>query len=191
MITEFFSFPIIEEIIDINREDLIDFSYNLKQNNLGTIRSNVFSFQSDNIDLELPVLGSLIHNILQQCNIMHNFIGLKKNLKPKMGNLWINIHPKGGANIPHSHPGSYFSGVYYPKCDENSGKLFFIHPASNFEYHNNRYTIDNFTVKNGARAVVVPQNNKLVIFPSWGVHYVTPNESEEDRISIAFNVKVD
>ena len=162
-----------------------------EQNNLGTIRSNVFSFQSDNIDLELPVLGSLIHNILQQCNIMQNFIGLKKNLKSKIGNLWINIHPKGGANIPHAHPGSYFSGVYYPKCDKNSGILFFNHPASNYEYHNNRHTIDNFTVKNGTRASVVPQNNKLVIFPSWGVHYVTPNESEEDRISIAFNVKVD
>jgi uncharacterized protein (TIGR02466 family) len=190
MITEFFSFPIIEEIIDIDRKELIDFSYELKKNTKGSIKSNVFSFQSDNINLELPILKPLIENIVHQCNIMHDFIGLKKNLRPNVSNLWINIHPKGGANIPHSHPGSYFSGVYYPKCDEQSGKLFFIHPASNYEYHNNNHTIDNFTIKNGARAVIVPQNNKLVIFPSWGVHYVTPNESENDRISIAFNANI-
>ena len=28
----------------------------------------------------------------------------------------------------------------------------------------------------------------LLIFPSWLDHYVEPNESDEDRISISFNV---
>jgi hypothetical protein len=190
MITEFFSFPILEEIIDINREDLINFSYDLKKNTNGVVKSNVFSFQSNKIDLELLILQPFIKNVLYQCNIMHDYLGLKKNLKPKIQDIWFNIHPKGGANIPHSHPGSYFSGTYYINCNKNSGKLIFMHPASNYEYHNNKHTVENFSTKNAVRAIVIPQNQKLIIFPSWGVHYVTPNESEEDRISIACNVNL-
>jgi len=190
MITEFFSFPIKEELIDINREELISFSYLLKNTTLGTIKSNIFSFQSEELDLKLPVLQPLIKNVLNLCSVMQEYIGLKKNLKPELQSMWVNIHPKGGANIPHAHAGSYFSGTYYPQCNNQSGKLIFTHPAANYEYHNNKHTIDNIAVRNAPRAVITPQNNKLVIFPSWGVHYVTPNESEQDRISIAFNATI-
>ena len=32
--------------------------------------------------------------------------------KPKLGNMWANINPPGGYNMPHEHPNALFSGVY-------------------------------------------------------------------------------
>ena len=34
-----------------------------------------------------------------------------------------------------------------------------------------------------------PKSGKLVIFPSWLCHYVYPNKSKTQRISIAFNTQ--
>jgi uncharacterized protein (TIGR02466 family) len=35
-----------------------------------------------------------------------------------------------------------------------------------------------------------PQPGRLVIFPSWIQHYVQPNLSDQDRISISFDVQL-
>ena len=32
------------------------------------------------------------------------------------------------------------------------------------------------------------EKNKMYVFPSWLKHSVTPNQSEEERISISFNL---
>ena len=40
-------------------------------------------------------------------------------------------------------------------------------------------------------AKMEPEDNKLILFPSWLEHDVEPSKSDEDRISIAFNVSCD
>ena len=35
-----------------------------------------------------------------------------------------------------------------------------------------------------------PQEGEMMIFPAWLRHAVTPNESTQDRISIAFNFDI-
>ena len=37
---------------------------------------------------------------------------------------------------------------------------------------------------------VDPVDNQLIIFPAWIQHMVEPNMSEEDRVSIAFNIEI-
>jgi uncharacterized protein (TIGR02466 family) len=37
---------------------------------------------------------------------------------------------------------------------------------------------------------VQPKTGSLIIFPSWLMHYVVPNENKDDRISLAFNAEV-
>ena len=34
---------------------------------------------------------------------------------------------------------------------------------------------------------IPPEENKILLFPSWLPHYVDDNLSDEDRISISFN----
>jgi len=130
-------------------------------------------------------------NILSNCVEITSYYNAKKELNAILQSIWININPKGGSNTPHHHPASYVSGVYYAKTPQNCGRLVLEHPAINYDYHNNKHTISEYNDKNAARLFITPQVGKLVLFPSWARHYVEPNVSNDDRISLAFNVGFD
>ena len=36
---------------------------------------------------------------------------------------------------------------------------------------------------------IIPENGKIVLFPSWLLHAVKPNETHEDRITYVFTIK--
>ena len=42
-----------------------------------------------------------------------------------------------------------------------------------------------------ARGGIPPNKQELLIFPSWLKHSVMPNLSDEERITISFNLKLD
>lgn len=91
--------------------------------------------------------------------------------------MWGNINGKGDFNFVHNHITTeldthLFSGVFYLKCNSNSGSLGFYHP--NFFNHYFKHE---------------PSEKDLVLFPGYMPHYVLPNNSDDDRISIAFNFK--
>lgn len=112
-----------------------------------------------------------------------------KPLKEITSNMWININKKGDYNGIHDHSpyeGTALSGVFYVQVPENSGKIKlydprqFITSAPDMVYYNDRNTYHFFD----------PMPNMLIIFPAWLKHEVEPNQSDEDRISIAFNIKL-
>ena len=99
---------------------------------------------------------------------------------------WMNANPPGGFNAPHTHPGAHWSGVYYvsqPAVEEgNSGMIEFLDPRSDLP--NWRILKSSaFSLKKKFR----PQPGEMVLFPSYLVHWVYPNEADEERVSIAFN----
>ena len=106
---------------------------------------------------------------------------------------WVNINGKGGYNSPHDHPGYLWSGVYYAKIPKNnlgskkSGTLEFLDPRTNIVAMAPEIAEKSpfFTPKIN----MTPKENQLLVFPSYLRHWVYPNEEEEERISIAFNVK--
>ena len=90
----------------------------------------------------------------------------------------------------HSHPNCFFSGVFYVKCPPNCGRAIFIHPAREIKYTFSNDQVESFNEFNSSAHAVDPQENKMIMFPSWVDHYVEPNQSDEDRISIAFNTSM-
>jgi uncharacterized protein (TIGR02466 family) len=109
---------------------------------------------------------------------------------------WLNINKKGSFNPPHIHPGNDYSGVYYVSFPPNSGKIHFLDPrpqhrvsspnpahkeGTNWYATKNPYDSSIFTYE--------VTEGKIIIFPSWLMHYVDPNPGDDLRISIAFNVK--
>ncbi len=99
---------------------------------------------------------------------------------------WMNANPKGAFNAPHTHPGAHWSGVYYVAQPEietgNSGMIEFIDPRTDLP--NWRILqAPSFRMKKKLR----PEPGEMVLFPSYLVHWVYPNESSEERWSIAFN----
>ena len=100
---------------------------------------------------------------------------------------WINVNPKGGSNLIHSHPNSHWSGVLYIQQPSdvtgNSGMIEFINPNQEGR------DLAGLLPKNGFDPImrIRPKAGQMVIFPSYLLHSVYPNDSDQDRITIAFN----
>jgi uncharacterized protein (TIGR02466 family) len=99
---------------------------------------------------------------------------------------WMNANPPGAFNAPHTHPGAHWSGVYYvsqPAVEEGtSGMIEFLDPRSDLP--NWRiFRAKPFRPKRKIR----PKAGEIVLFPSYLTHWVYPNETDEERVTIAFN----
>ncbi len=104
---------------------------------------------------------------------------------------WININPKGGSNASHHHQPNDWSGVFYveqPEISEGaSGMIEFINPCQqSSELARKGFSDAGFEPFYRIR----PKVGEIVIFPSYLVHSVYPNESDSDRISVAYNIKL-
>ena len=99
---------------------------------------------------------------------------------------WMNANPAGGFNAPHTHPGAQWSGVYYvsqPKVEKgNSGMIEFLDPRSDLP---NWRVLEAPAFK--PKKKFHPMPGDMILFPSYLVHWVYPNETDEERVTIAFN----
>jgi uncharacterized protein (TIGR02466 family) len=107
-------------------------------------------------------------------------------------NMWININRKGDYNTLHDHPVSHLSGAIWIKTPERGGNFVFHNSHSFSQYcllesvsdevrdATNYASSFRFQAKEGC----------MLIFPSDLMHLVEKNESDEDRVSISFNLGV-
>jgi uncharacterized protein (TIGR02466 family) len=96
---------------------------------------------------------------------------------------WVNMHDRGGFNFLHLHEGSLLSGSFYLSIPRGSGQFVFRDP---------RPGVIHGSAKGGgpnghADVHLTPSAGLLVLFPWWMEHYVEPHDSDEPRITIAFN----
>lgn len=105
---------------------------------------------------------------------------------------WVNIHKRGHHAGAHVHHNSLISGVLYLKVAENSGDLVFhkealslvpFPPALDLD-------VDAYNIYNCKSWGHRPKTNDICLFPSVVMHSVDPNESDEERWCLAFNVFV-
>ena len=99
--------------------------------------------------------------------------------------LWSNLNRPGVHNEMHAHPDSHLSGVYYVKVPEGDcGNLRFYNPMNHYGYPNsNSNDPPSQQVK-----VIDGEEGALLIFRSPIMHDITKNNTQEDRISISFNI---
>jgi uncharacterized protein (TIGR02466 family) len=158
-----------------------------KKNNQGKKVSNIGGFQSknysviDNKDILQDIFFNPAKEFIEKLNP-------KKELKITLGGFWINSNLNNDYNLLHNHFGSAISGVYYLKVPKNSGCLVFQNgdlsklSSNNFNYFDN----ENYY----CRYHIEPKKFDLYLFTSETFHYVEPNRSSEDRISVAFNLHI-
>jgi len=111
--------------------------------------------------------------------------------KMKLLNMWININRKGDYNTEHDHPQSDVSAVLWIKTPKDCGALIFPSPKS-FTQDKILDVLDREIItqtKSDHIFAFLPEEGKMVIFPSDMRHSVEMNNSDEDRISIAFNME--
>jgi len=96
---------------------------------------------------------------------------------------WVNINGNGAWNDVHCHQdnGVFLSGCYYLKCPENSGGIRFYDPRNTSGSYEKYYGKGSFVRFN-------PYEGLILFFPPYLKHLVEPNQSNENRVSIAFNI---
>lgn len=157
------------KINTLNLDDLIDYSYNIKKTKPSELKSNYGGYQSPGDLIENPDFFPLI-------DILNNVVSnITKTPNYKVESMWLNISSFGNYNGLHTHSKSFsnlLSGVFYLKTPKNAGNIMFHNPID--INHSLEFT---------------PEEGDLLIFPRILAHAVSPNLSQEDRISIAFNYK--
>ena len=185
MITNIFADPVLQVKLDEDLNALIQFSNTLTD---GRIKSNVGGFQTGDLDLNLPQLQSLKTQILKHGSIfIREYLKIEKDVY--INNLWLNKNYYKDYNEQHVHLDCVLSGVFYVKTNPNSGDLKFFRSQSLDVWMPDRI-IQTFNHYNSTLWAFKPEDNYLFLFPAWLTHCVTPNLSQEERISISFNIAV-
>ena len=186
MIIETFKTP----ILSLNLSNSFNLKTKIKniRKKKGRVASNLGGYQSKDLEKNSVVFLPLLKTIEDKTNYLARQIGIKNNLK--IDNFWINVNFYKDTNMAHSHPNSIFSGSFYIETPKDSGSIVFRHPIQSLL---DAHWINNIVKYNEFNSSVwkfVPQENQLLIFPSWLEHYVEPNMNKnQERISIAFNLK--
>ncbi len=183
---ELFSVPIHSEKLSLDTKKLIDYCLFIRNNNKSIDLSNRGGWHSPSLTGEHAILNNLFLKILESAEKYREVINYKHPLK--LTNLWININNYKDYNIEHSHPNCVVSGAYY--LTSNNSNIVFVHPAAQLmEYDWNFNVINSLNKYNSPNWSINPSQNELLLFPSWLSHRVEPNLSEENRISISFNLR--
>lgn len=185
-----FSTPIFHGVLDHDNYELAKYCKKLSLQEKGIIATNINGWHSAPYFLENcenNLLKSLAEKVLATTQDICNHLNIRPYLKLKMKEFWINVNRKKSRNASHDHPASDFSAVYYVQANPDSGDIGFGNPSQMMEFWWRSRTIQ---TKNCISSMVTykPETGKLIVFPSWLVHFVKPNNTEKDRISIAFNM---
>jgi uncharacterized protein (TIGR02466 family) len=169
--------------------------------------SNVGGYQSwDNIHT-MDAFKSLVNIIQTQFKQFHAELDLVDQVEFEINNMWININPPGSHNKLHRHvnPPSLdritssciLSGTYYVYVPENSGDLVFHNGREDYSHMTHEpaiVRIPEIFLKNYKNMHirplyrVKPKAGDLLLWFSDLIHGVEHNKSEENRISISFNL---
>ena len=170
------------------QNDLINDAYKLREiEPIGNIVSNVGGWQSDSFFVDSN------KNSLQDVllSVITNIPNIKRGTKTS-STAWININPSGAFNSKHNHPNSDFSGVLWIKCPKDSGNIIFENPMGYHMFNQiNSYDEDFKDQINLHHCYWFPPiEGRVLIFPSHLEHEVEINKSNEDRISVSFNIRL-
>ena len=169
------------------KKELMDFVYDQQQrDSKGVVFSNSGGWQSQ----------SLYHtydNILREtirASITSYFKGVFTMDGYSICNLWMNINKKGDYNVTHNHPLTHMAGVFWINTPEGCGNFECQSPHSYDYAHETQVYTSKFREKSNSYGSYgfSPMEGTIMLFPASLNHRVTPNQSDEDRISSSFNL---
>ena len=162
-----------------------NFLIELSRRKKGERRSNRNGWQSDTFLWREEIFKSLLDQILNSTQVIARNLSNKESPQMVIRAMWGNINPKGGFNFTHIHPSGWMSGVYYVQLPENNNEIVFQDPRSArmMDFQRSSLIKDEYFSH-------YPKVGELLLFPSWLPHFVSPNTSDKNRISISFNVEI-
>ena len=151
----------------------------------GVLRTNVKGWHSTTNMHTKPEYARLVkalHEAQDKIYIEEHY-----DSEPFLGNMWANVNPPGGMNRAHQHPNSLWAGVYYVKAPKNCGHLKIDDPRSSAAMCRPHLKEGEKPSRLFRETHYEPITGRCIMFPSWLMHCVDPNESNDIRISVSFN----
>lgn len=173
------------------RQLLLEKIFALSQNDRGVLKTNFGGWQSDEHFYRHPECGWLINQVMTLGNSVVDNISREKSFDD--GLLWANINRSGDFNAPHTHPEAILSGAVYLKiATEDQGQIQFFdardgNPTGQWSCF---MQISDRTELTEDLYSVTPREGDILFFPGWLRHWVTPNRTDEDRVSMSFNLRL-
>jgi uncharacterized protein (TIGR02466 family) len=100
--------------------------------------------------------------------------------------MWLNKNGPGDFNKAHIHPNAILSGAYYVKTPDRGGNIELYDPVPARPM--TVYPVKKLKPANSQTVEYKSEEGLLLVFPSWLLHSVQPNRSDEFRVSISFNI---
>jgi len=101
----------------------------------------------------------------------------------KIKQSWMTLTTKGEINHTHSHGPADISGVYYFKTNGEDGSIYFE--------STNKLLGASAMFNPGAQTISYkPEVGKLILFPGFVEHGVYENTTDNERVSVSFNIFV-
>ena len=169
-----------------NKEIFLNAVMDYKDKNPSVEKSNISGYHSPETLQIVPELKPLFGYICQMAIKATNDIDFI-DCDIALTSAWVNINDSRQCmNSEHIH-GDVFSGVFYLKAPEGSGKLTIRNPAinrmwegANLALQKNQFTAESIRIE--------PEEGSIILFPSYLPHFVETNNHDEERISISFNI---
>lgn len=169
------------------KNDLIKWVYSLKESDPEGIKlSNCRGWQSSKGDFFKTdkSFRPFIEYISQRIGHLVEDVF---NRSLELTDLWINVNTPGSYNLSHNHPQSDIAGCLWVEGPENSGNIILKNPNGYVDF--NIIDATDYTAQLSSHVVIhTPIPGKMLLFPAHIMHSVEENLSQQDRISIAFNL---
>ncbi len=172
--------PVAEEYLQNYGEQFMGY-----KNHVSTYR-NVDATIKLNND---PRIKPLYDYIVKQARAMLEYQNVDHSEYRFTSSFLVNKVGKDSTHLLHSHPGSIISGCFYLKTSKDSPPLIFKDPRDYYKYIYYRPVFGNNTPYSlFPEHSVVVEDGLIMLWPSWLEHEVPLSVSDEDRITIAFNL---
>ncbi len=173
------------------RQIMVDKIYALLAAERGVEKTNFGGWQSEDDLYRHAEFRWLIGRIMALANTLAPQFAQGRQFDD--GLLWANVNRKGDFNALHTHPDTVLSGVVYLKfAHEEQGVIQFLDaregsPTSQWRCF---MRLEQSTTLTSEVHAVVPCEGAILFFPGWLKHWVTPNQTDEDRVSVSFNIRL-
>ena len=170
----------------IDNESIKQYCLETRRQKPGVTISNRGGWHSGELLFPVPqALDNLFNDLTVFANdVCARYTGIKDL---QLGNFWININGYHDYNLIHDHQNSILSGVYYVSVPKDNMGDLVLHRGDNMEFFMTSKVEREHTMTNALSATKQAKESTLYLFPSWIKHHVERNESNEERISVAFN----
>jgi uncharacterized protein (TIGR02466 family) len=188
------------DIVADTKEPLITMLLSMEKKLPSQLASNLGGWQSDD---QIMVWGgdavktvvAAISQLLDQVTLHCDQNGMHRGAMPWKINGWGNVNRSSNANMAHTHPGAYWTAVYYVASgdqDAQGGELQLFDPRGSLPLMyapTLRVGVEGYLTA-GNCELYRPCEGQCVIFPSWLSHAVRPYTGGSPRISLAFNFAI-